>query len=87
MGSDQFLASCSPAVNKLPTRCGYEVSGMILLRNLKGAMRLDRSKDISTHQLRFQRIDSSCVEVVALIIRVCFYVSSQKRGSVFRATN
>jgi hypothetical protein len=26
---------------------GYEVPGMILLRDLKGAMRLDRSKDMS----------------------------------------
>jgi hypothetical protein len=32
-------------------RCGYEVPGMILLRHLKGAMPLDRSKDMSTHVL------------------------------------
>jgi len=31
------------------TWCGYEVSGMILLRHLKGAVRLDRSKDKSVH--------------------------------------
>jgi hypothetical protein len=30
-------------------RCDYEVPGMILLRNLQGAMRLDRSKDMSVH--------------------------------------
>jgi hypothetical protein len=59
---------------------GYEVPGMILLRDLKGAMRLDRNKDMSLHvfnlhQLRFQRIEASYVEVVALIRRVCFYVS------------
>jgi hypothetical protein len=28
---------------------GYEVSGMILLRDLNGAMRLDRSIDLSVH--------------------------------------
>jgi hypothetical protein len=30
-------------------RGGYEVAGMILFRDLKGAMRLDRSKDMSKH--------------------------------------
>jgi hypothetical protein len=30
-------------------RCGCEVTGMILLSDLKGAMRLDRSKDMSMH--------------------------------------
>jgi len=30
-------------------RCGYEVLGMILLRYLNGATRLDRSKDMSLH--------------------------------------
>jgi hypothetical protein len=29
--------------------CGYEVYGMILLRDLKKAMRLERSKHISVH--------------------------------------
>jgi hypothetical protein len=28
------------------------------------------------HQVRFQYVSASCVEVVALIKRVCFYVSS-----------
>jgi len=51
--------------------CGYEVTGMILLRDLKGTMRLDRSKDMSVH------VSASCMEVVALVRRVCFYVSSQ----------
>jgi hypothetical protein len=31
------------------TWCGYEVPGMILLRYLRGAMRHDRSKDMSVH--------------------------------------
>jgi hypothetical protein len=31
------------------TWCGREVPGMILLRDLKGAMRLDHSKDMSVH--------------------------------------
>jgi len=63
--------------------CGNEVPGMILLCDLKEAMRLDRTKDMSMHisnclhQLRFQRISTSCVEVVVLIRQVYFYVSSQ----------
>jgi hypothetical protein len=31
------------------TWCGYEVPGIILLHNLKGALLLDCSKDISVH--------------------------------------
>jgi hypothetical protein len=31
------------------TQCGYEVPRMILMHDLKGAMRLDRSKDMSVH--------------------------------------
>jgi len=31
------------------THCGYEVPIMILLRDLKGTVRLDRSKYISVH--------------------------------------
>jgi len=31
------------------TRCAYEVPGMIILPDLKGAMRLDVSKDMSVH--------------------------------------
>jgi hypothetical protein len=31
--------------------CGYEVPGMILLSFLKGAMRLNHSKDMSVHVL------------------------------------
>jgi len=31
------------------TRCGYEVPGMILLRDLKGTVRFERSKDMSMH--------------------------------------
>jgi len=33
------------------TRCDYEVHGMILLRHLNGAIRLDRSKDMSVQYL------------------------------------
>jgi hypothetical protein len=29
--------------------CAYDVPGMILLHDLKGTMRLDRSKDMSVH--------------------------------------
>jgi hypothetical protein len=47
---------------------------MILERDFKGAMRLDRSKDVreclNLHQLRFQSIKGSCVEFM-LIRRVC----------------
>jgi hypothetical protein len=35
--------------NQPCTWCGYEVTGMILLRGLKGAMRLDHSNDMSVH--------------------------------------
>jgi hypothetical protein len=34
---------------KWNTWCGYEVAGMILLHDLKGAMSLDCSKDMSVH--------------------------------------
>jgi len=44
---------------------------MILLHDLKGVMRLDCSKDTCAHIW-------SCVEVVALIRRVYFYVWSRK---------
>jgi hypothetical protein len=54
------------------TRCDFEVPGVILLRELKKAMRLDRSKDMSVHV----SICTSCLEVVALVRRVCFYVSA-----------
>jgi hypothetical protein len=30
-------------------RCGYEVPGIILLRDLKGTMQADDSKDMSVH--------------------------------------
>jgi len=39
------------------------------------------------HQLQFQRTKASCVEVVALIRRVCFYTSSKNEWSVFRTMN
>jgi len=31
------------------TWCGYEVPGMVLLHDLKGAMQLDCSKDVFVH--------------------------------------
>jgi hypothetical protein len=34
---------------KLCPWCGYEVTGVILLHDLKGVMQLDRSKDVSLH--------------------------------------
>jgi hypothetical protein len=45
---------------------------MTLLRDLQAGMRLARSKDKSVHvstcsSIRYQRINASCVEVVALI--------------------
>jgi hypothetical protein len=56
------------------TMYGYEVSGMILLHDLKGAMWLDHSKDIcacfNLRQLHFQCLNTSCVEVVALMRRM-----------------
>jgi len=51
------------------TWCGYEVPGMILLCDLIV---------VKTCLCVFQRISASCVAVVALIRRVCFYVPSQK---------
>jgi hypothetical protein len=33
----------------ISTWCGYEVPGMVLLRDFKGAMRLAPSKDVSVH--------------------------------------
>jgi len=51
-------------------RCCYEVPGMLLLCDLRGAMWLVWSKDVCAcfilHQLRFQHINANCVEVVAL---------------------
>jgi hypothetical protein len=48
---------------------------MILLRDVKGAIRLDRSNDMPVHVLtcttcEFNAINSSCLEVGALIKRV-----------------
>jgi hypothetical protein len=36
-------------MNNLFTWCSYEVPEMILLHYLKGAMRVDRNKDMSLH--------------------------------------
>jgi hypothetical protein len=54
---------------------------MILLRGLKRATRLVCAC-LNLQQLRFQCINDSCVQVVALIRRVYFYVSSQNEWSV-----
>jgi len=77
----------------LPTWCGYKLPGIIMLHNLKGAMWLDCSKDISyiyaefnLHQLRFQHINTSCVEVVVLI-RHAFTSCGKNECLVFRAMN
>jgi hypothetical protein len=56
--------------------CGYEVSGMILLRYLRGAMRLDRSKDISVRVSTCISYDlNALTPVVALIRRVSFSIT------------
>jgi hypothetical protein len=39
------------------TLCGYEVSGMILLRDLKGAMRFNCSKYMPVHGSSFTMYD------------------------------
>jgi len=54
------------------TRCNYKVSGIILLYDLKGTMQPDcRKKRVcacfNSHQLQFQHIKASYVEVVVLI--------------------
>jgi len=52
---------------------------MILSCGLKGAMWLELSKNMSVYvstckQLQLQRINASCVEVVALIGHVCLHL-------------
>jgi hypothetical protein len=70
-------------------KCSYDALEMILLYDIDGAMRLDHSKDMSLcacfnlHQLRFQRINADCVEVVELIRHVC--VSTSRRIGVCSA--
>jgi hypothetical protein len=57
---------------------------MILLHDLKGATCLDRSKDMSVHVSTCTNYSINVLTpVVALIRRVCFYVSSQKWVIVF----
>jgi hypothetical protein len=63
-------------VNKL---CGYEVTGMILLRDLEGAMRHDRSNDKSVRVSTRTNYDLNALtpvvgEVVAFVRHV-FYTS------------
>jgi len=62
---------------------------MILSRDLQGAVLLLHSKDTSVHVSTCTSYDlnafvnASCVEVVALVTRVCFYVSSQNTSGRF----
>jgi len=65
--------------------------GIILLRDLKGAMRLDRSKDtcvlvLTCASYDFDALTPRCVEVVALIRRKCVYVLLQN-DCCFRTLN
>jgi len=46
------------------TCCGYEVSGMILLRDLKRIVQLDRSKGMSVHVSPCTRYDFSALTQV-----------------------
>jgi hypothetical protein len=74
------LIKCSNCTKWAHAWCGCEVYRIILLRDLKGAMRLDRSKDMSVHVSTCTSYDSNTLTpVVVLIRRVCFYVSSEKR--------
>jgi hypothetical protein len=57
-------------------RCCHIVAGMILLCDLKGSMRLYLREEVCAYfnlnHLRFQRTESSCGEVVALIKHAFF---------------
>jgi len=46
-GTYRFAVKCLHSI--LPTNSDYEVPGMILLRDLKGAVRLDCSKNMFAH--------------------------------------
>jgi 7-cyano-7-deazaguanine synthase in queuosine biosynthesis len=46
---DMFYIQLNILKEYIGTWCDYEVAGMILLRDLKEAMLLDRSKDTSAH--------------------------------------
>jgi len=61
---------------------GHEVPGMILLHDLKGTMRLSRSKVVSLNvstctSYDFNAFNASCVAVVALIRRVFLCLVTQ----------
>jgi len=54
------------------TRCDYKVRGMVSSRDSEGAMRADRSKDMSAHvsvrtPCGFNALNASRVELVALV--------------------
>jgi hypothetical protein len=67
------------------TCCGCKVPGITLLHDLKGAMRLDCSRHVcaclNSHLVRFQRINTSCVDVVTLIRRMSDSKSHLKSDS------
>jgi hypothetical protein len=46
------------------TWCDYEVPGMILLRDLKGAMQLDCNKDMYMHVLARNSCDVNALTLV-----------------------
>jgi len=59
------------------TWCGYEVLKMILVHNLREPCNLIIVKTYLC-MLWSPRVNARCVKAVALIRRVCFYVSSLK---------
>jgi len=64
------------------TWSGYEVPGMVLSRDLKGAMRLGCSKDMSVHASTCNTYDSHTLMRVVWkmwhLRDMCLYVSLQK---------
>jgi len=54
---------------------------MILPRDLKGATWLDRSTDVSVHVSTWTSYDFKALTPVVVLIRQCFYVSSQNQWS------
>jgi len=69
---------------------GQRMSGAIPpLPNMPSwhGVQLKKHRDNSTLTLQFHRISTSHVEVMALLNRLCFYVSSQNERAVFTATN
>jgi hypothetical protein len=75
------------------TWCGCEVPGMVLLRDLKGAMRLDRRKDTSVRVSACIVYDLDVLTPVvwkvwcAVLIRLCVSTSRRRNERFLRATN